>query len=165
MKTKPKTEQEIIVSLGEILRQTRKEQQLSLKKVAQSLNIGTEHLESLEKDAFNNLPEAVYSIGFFRAYIKFLGLTNPDLVPQFKKEFLQAQQNPPALSLQVIYPSTAPSQKILWISILGAVLIALFFLYKSHKPAPVSIALPEAVIAAADATLVDQEQDEGEDTL
>ena len=62
------------MTIGELLRSTREEKNLSLKVISQHTKISTTILENLESDSFENLPSKAYVIGFVKSYSKTIGL-------------------------------------------------------------------------------------------
>ncbi len=57
---------------GEILKKRREELGLGIKDVAALLRIKAEYLSSIEEDKFEQLPLAVYTIGYIRCYAAYL---------------------------------------------------------------------------------------------
>ena len=62
------------MTIGELLRSTREEKNLSLKVISQHTKISTTILENLESDSYENLPSKAYVIGFVKSYSKTIGL-------------------------------------------------------------------------------------------
>ena len=65
------------MTFGDRLRAEREKRGISLEEIAASTRIRRRHLEALERNDFGELPGAVFSKGFVRAYAVFLG-TDPD---------------------------------------------------------------------------------------
>lgn len=73
--------------IGDVLREARETRGLSLDNVSEELMIRRFYLEALEMNAFHDLPERVYAIGFVNNYIKYLGMEDPQgVINQFKRE-------------------------------------------------------------------------------
>jgi cytoskeleton protein RodZ len=64
-------------SPGQVLANQREESELSLREVADVLNLPISTLEDIEADALDRLPAAVYTRGYVRAYARYLRL-DPD---------------------------------------------------------------------------------------
>jgi cytoskeletal protein RodZ len=71
---------------GEQLSLARKKQNLKLKKISKKLNINIEHLESLEKGKFNNLPGGIYREKILKKYSEFLDLNQEEITKSFSRE-------------------------------------------------------------------------------
>lgn len=75
-----------IKSIGEKLKQHRKDYNIGLEKAARTMKIGSRYLKMIENDDFDNLPEEVYIKKFLYNYAVFLNL-NPEIVlSHFYKE-------------------------------------------------------------------------------
>jgi cytoskeleton protein RodZ len=62
-----------MASVGAYLRELRQQRGLSLEEIARTTRVASRYLESLEADAFSDLPEPVFTRGFVRAYCQALG--------------------------------------------------------------------------------------------
>ena len=71
---------------GAMLRQQREALGLDLTDVAAMLRIKPAYLEALEAGRPDELPGAVYAIGFIRAYADYLGLDNREMLRLFKQQ-------------------------------------------------------------------------------
>jgi cytoskeletal protein RodZ len=60
---------------------------LSLEDVAKGTKIKKTFLEYIEKGDYNNLPSVSYAQGFVRNYAKFLGISEKEILPLFKREY------------------------------------------------------------------------------
>lgn len=72
--------------IGELLRKTREEKQLSLDKAVQETSIRKAYLEAVEKNDFTAIPGEVFVKGIIRTYGNFLGLDGEQLVQEYKEE-------------------------------------------------------------------------------
>ncbi|HJZ17747.1 MAG TPA: helix-turn-helix domain-containing protein, partial [Stellaceae bacterium] len=68
------------------MRQRRKALGLDLANVAAALRIKPAYLMALEAGCFEELPAAVYAIGFIRAYADYLGLESSEMLRLFKQQ-------------------------------------------------------------------------------
>ena len=73
-------------SIGQLLRETRESQGSDLNRVATALRIRAAYLEAIEEGRYDNLPGAVYALGFVRTYAIHLGLDGEEAVRRFKLE-------------------------------------------------------------------------------
>src|ERR1700730_9851324 len=73
-------------SAGDELRQRREALGLDLADVAAALRIKPAYLMALEAGCFEELPAAVYAIGFMRAYADYLGLESGEMLRLFKQQ-------------------------------------------------------------------------------
>ena len=72
--------------VGSTLRAARLEAGLSLADAATRLRIRRVYLEAIEEGRYQDLPGAVYAIGFVRSYAETMGLDGDLLVKEFKEE-------------------------------------------------------------------------------
>lgn len=61
-------------SIGQVLSAARQANGLSMRDVAQQLNLAVATIESLEEDAFDQLPGLTFVKGYLRSYARLLGL-------------------------------------------------------------------------------------------
>ena len=92
-------------TFGDRLRREREMRGITLDEISESTKISRRHLESLEKEEFDNLPGKVFAKGFVRAYARYLGisedqaaadyaLANPEPVAAEEKFPLEIHQKP-----------------------------------------------------------------------
>jgi cytoskeletal protein RodZ len=74
--------------VGEHLKKSRLKKKIDLKSVAEELNIQSNLLKMIENNDFSDHLDLVYVIGNIRAYAKFLGLNENEVVKQFKDQNL-----------------------------------------------------------------------------
>ena len=74
--------------VGEHLKKSRLKKNTDLKSVAEELNIQPNLLKRIENNDFSDHLDLVYVIGHIRAYAKFLGLNENEVVKQFKDQNL-----------------------------------------------------------------------------
>jgi cytoskeletal protein RodZ len=70
-------------SFGVRLKKERESRKISLDEIANSTKISKRHLTELEEERFSQLPGGVFNRGFVRAYAKFLGLNEDELVAEY----------------------------------------------------------------------------------
>ncbi len=131
-------------TVGQILRNTRLEKQISLEEASRVLKIRKEFLEILEEDNFSALPSYTSSLGFLKNYAEFLGLSSSSILAIFRRDFSKPNI--------VVYPKTKYIN-LRWGPKLMLILIAFFsFLglggylgyhyFSLHKPPVVEIFSP-----------------------
>jgi cytoskeleton protein RodZ len=73
-------------TIGQLLRETREGLGSDLNRVATALRIRAAYLEAIEEGRYDQLPGAVYALGFVRAYATHLALDGEEAVRRFKLE-------------------------------------------------------------------------------
>ncbi len=76
-----------MVRVGQKLHETRIHQSLTLEEIAQKTKIRPEFLTAIEKGEYEKLPSPSYAQGFVRNYASFLGLSQKEILPLFRREF------------------------------------------------------------------------------
>jgi len=74
-------------TVGQIISQARKEQQISIEKLSQITKIDPDYLKALEKDEYELLPSHTFIKGFIRNVAQALGKKPDDLVAVFRRDF------------------------------------------------------------------------------
>lgn len=72
---------------GVRLKEVREQKNLSLEDVSQNTKIKVIFLELIEKGEYNKLPSSSYAQGFVRNYARFLGISEKEILPIFKREY------------------------------------------------------------------------------
>lgn len=70
-------------SFGDKLKRERELRGVTLEEIAKATKIGTRALHALEDEHFEQLPGGIFNKGFVRAYAKFLGLDEEQMVADF----------------------------------------------------------------------------------
>src|SRR5438105_6899342 len=100
-----------MLKVGEILHQKRDEKSLSLEQVSKATKIKPSFLESIEKGQYSKLPSVSYAQGFVKNYAKFLGISEVEIMPLFRREF-DADKNfrvlPKGFERQREFPVSGP---------------------------------------------------------
>lgn len=65
------------------LRQEREQRGITLDQITQSTKIGTRFLQALEQDHFEQLPGGIFNKGFVRAYARFVGIDEEQVVADY----------------------------------------------------------------------------------
>ncbi|SNB65308.1 cytoskeleton protein RodZ [Arboricoccus pini] len=116
---------QLIVSLGEALREARQNRGEDLYDVASYLRIKPSYLYALEEGDISLTPGRAYALGFIRSYADYLGFDGGDVVRQVKQAVDRSEVSPPLRYRTPISGETArPSGFLLGLSI---VLIGLIY--------------------------------------
>ncbi len=78
-------------SVGQFLRQTREAQGQTTDEVAKATRMSRHIIEALEEDRFSVMPAPVYVKGHLRAYARYLGLSEDDVIQMYLR-FTQQQE-------------------------------------------------------------------------
>ena len=81
-------------TFGAHLKREREARKVSLEDVAKSTKISKRHLSELEEERFKDLPGGIFNKGFVRAYAKFLGLNEEEMVAEYVKAEAGAEVQP-----------------------------------------------------------------------
>ena len=84
-------------SFGEKLKLEREKHKITLEQISNSTKIGTRMLQALEEDRFNQLPGGIFNKGFVRAYARFVGLDEDQMVA----DYLEASGDAPPVSTEI----------------------------------------------------------------
>lgn len=76
-----------MVRAGQKLQEERLRQGLTLEDVERATKIKASFLSAIEKGEYHKLPASSYAQGFVRNYTLFLGLSERDILPIFRREF------------------------------------------------------------------------------
>lgn len=140
-----KTKNEIPKTIGQILKEARKAQNLTLDDISKKLCISQRHLKNLEDD-HQNLVCDVYTLGFLRAYSHLLNLDKNKLSQQFKE-----QTHKPSDLSEFPFPTPMPGKGIPTLPILGLSIFALVGLFvglKWYKTPNFSVSSPKEQVLA-----------------
>ncbi len=74
------------MSIGEYLRTEREKKGLSLTDVEKETKIRVKYLQALESENFQEIPGRAYVLGFLRAYARFLGIDEEEIVSTYKQQ-------------------------------------------------------------------------------
>lgn len=77
---------------GDMLRQARTNQGLSLEQAARQLNLSSRHIAALEADDYQSLPGTTYVRGYLRRYANLLGLSPENVLDSFNRLPIAAHQ-------------------------------------------------------------------------
>ena len=80
--------------IGDLLKETRKSQNLSLEDIAQSTKIHINKLRAIEEHDYDNLPSKVFIKGLIRSYARELKIDKDVVTELCDQEFSESQQLP-----------------------------------------------------------------------
>ena len=127
---------------GERLRRQREMRGVSLEEISKSTKIGTRSLKAIEDEDFEKLPGGIFNKGFVRAYARFLGLDEEQIVGDFEEAWnaYEAERTPQVFA--VPEEETKPSSSGWgWISVLVIVFAGIGGWYgyqRMHAPGAVA---------------------------
>ena len=101
-------------SLGELLRQKRKELNVSLKEVENATSIRVTYLQARQDGEMQKLLSPVYAQGFFKQYAAFLGLDGESLVRENYSVFLRPEAQEFAYGIGTLEMRNHPGDGIKW---------------------------------------------------
>jgi cytoskeleton protein RodZ len=96
-----------MTAIGETLRRERVRRNLELQQVSQELKISKRFLDAIEREAFAELPGAIFVRSFVRQYARFLGLDEDDLAAEAQRIVEPVMEEPPAMN-----PSMPPVDNV-----------------------------------------------------
>jgi len=147
-------------TVGEILSLTRREQNLTLKEVADDTRLRLPHLVALEAGDYSNLPGGVYSEKILETYANYLNLELTGLKKIFEKETLASKQIKKTAFLQKISSKNfLVTPRLIEISI-AAVFVLLLLAYLGFEinnifsPPDLSVLSPENNLTTESPTIV-----------
>ncbi len=76
-----------MIRAGQILKEKRLEKKISLEDVSKATKIKIHFLKSIEENDYNALPSSSYAQGFVRNYAQYLGFSERQIMPIFRREF------------------------------------------------------------------------------
>ncbi len=127
---------------GAMLRQQREALGLDLTDVAAALRIKPAYLEALEAGRPDELPGAVYAIGFIRAYADHLGLDSREMLRLFKQQSTLSRQSRISLFRSALGERSMPGGGMLLVALILAVCAygGWFYLSTGDGPRPQRVA-------------------------
>jgi cytoskeleton protein RodZ len=113
-----------VPSFGAQLRREREQRKVTLDDISSATKIGTRFLRAIEDDHFEQLPGGIFNKGFVRAYARYLGLDEEQIVSNFlvasgaestmRPEQAAEAQAVAAQKLRISYEEEEPASKIPW---------------------------------------------------
>jgi cytoskeletal protein RodZ len=131
----PADKQEV-KSVGDILRQRRKEMNLSLKEAENATSIRISYLQALEEGEMGKLISPVYAQGFFKQYASFLGMDGEHMLREYAHIFHRPETQEFAYGIGTLEVRGNPGSGVkwfpnaMWIIIFSLILV--FAWYVAH---------------------------------
>jgi cytoskeletal protein RodZ len=111
--------------IGDMLRQRRKELNLSLRDIESGTSIRTAFLQAIEEGQMEKLISPIYAQGFAKQYASFLGLDGERLVAENIDVFKKPLQQEFAYGIGTLEPRGNPGVGVKWVP--SSVWIIAFF--------------------------------------
>jgi len=130
-----------MATVGEILKQKRQEQNLTLHDVSEVTKISTNFLDAIENNAFKKLPRGVFPKMFIRAYARHLGLDDDRLIQLYFEQAaeIESEETPAPEG-----PRMAPIRRrrghwtriLVAAVVMGALLGTIYLVYRACESSP-----------------------------
>ncbi len=118
-------------TLGEILKNARLNQKLTLEQVEEITKIRKKYLLALEEDNWQGIPSFTYIHGFLKNYAQFLNLDLSLVMAVFRRQSQPAKDRPKVLPRGLAEPLNESFWKLTPTKILSGFIILLIFLFFS----------------------------------
>lgn len=105
---------EITKNVGELLRNKRKELNLSLKEAENATSIRMVYLQALEDGEMQKLMSPIYTQGFFKQYAAFLGIDGEQVVRENPKVFARPESQEFAYGIGTLEGRGNPGASVKW---------------------------------------------------
>jgi cytoskeleton protein RodZ len=129
------------LNVGQMLREAREQQGLSVNDVANRIKFAPKQIEWLEADDYVKLPEAAFVRGFVRSYARLLNLDSASLIASLPTTHLQATSRLEMKSVDIPLPNglSAHRYNILWLAAALLVALSLAVFERMHNREPEKI--------------------------
>lgn len=130
--------QSISVAPGDMLKQAREKQSLSLEHVAKHLCLTVRHIQNIEDNEFENSPGPIFERGYIRAYARLLGLSEEDVLAGFTGLHFKSNEKQSLPIGMYVPPITQRGKKYHWLfAAIALIVIAIVFVWmQMQKQAP-----------------------------
>jgi len=144
-----------VKSVGEVLKEKRKEKNLDIRQVAEVTRIRAEYLTALENNDYTSFPSEVYVKGFLKNYAKFLGINQEKALAMYRRDNMSIKKA--KIEAQKIKPkrfdfTLTPEKLIIGI----VVVITLSIVYYIGSRVTTILQKPELTISAPVAISADK---------
>lgn len=86
-----------MASFGESLRRERELRRITLREVSEATKINSRYLEALERNEFTYLPGGAFTKGFIRAYARYIGVDEAEMLNAYLFEIANKEKEQTAL--------------------------------------------------------------------
>ncbi len=101
-------------AIGDMLRQKRKEMNLSLKEAENATSIRMPYLQALEEGEMGKLISPVYAQGFFKQYASFLGIDGENIIRENPRIFNRPESQEFAYGIGTLEVRGNPGAGVKW---------------------------------------------------
>ncbi|MFC1850654.1 helix-turn-helix domain-containing protein [candidate division CSSED10-310 bacterium] len=125
-------------SFGAYLKTERELRQISLEEIAVTTKIKLEYLRALEEDRFEVLPNETFIRGYIRAYSKFCGLNEDDVLVNYEFfDQLRTNTSPDQIATPVQDDATPNNRAwIIGLLLLGTIALSFLLAYLFNQFSP-----------------------------
>jgi len=106
---------EKLLSLGESLKQKRKERNLSFKEVENATSIRANYIQAIEEGELGKLISPVYAQGFVRQYAAFLGFDSDTFVKDHPELFYRQEKQEFSYGIGTLEKRGNPGAGVKWV--------------------------------------------------
>jgi cytoskeleton protein RodZ len=131
MQIEPEFEVNDTQTIGQLLKASREEKNLSLEHTSSQLYLASEKLKQLENGEWDKLGSRIYARGYFTSYIKLLGLNESEMLKRFDDEYPLITQEKALSKPRVSVEKTAYWRIALYLVAFLAMLLGGYQLYKN----------------------------------
>jgi len=125
-------------NIGDTLKQTRLEKNITLEEVEKNTRIRKLYLEAIENENWHVIPGTVYLRGFLRSYVKYLGLDEKEFLTGLSK-VITPQNETAALPEKIELPGRPKQKSAVFLGIIAIIILfASQYVYKHYFNSPIS---------------------------
>jgi len=122
----PSANASVTKTAGELLKETREKQELSIQDIASRLNLQTNIIQALEAEDNNKLPAITYVRGYIRSYARIVNLDADELIKLYEDDAEAPPEILPNVKLHTqVSSSDKPVKAVTYLLIFGMVLLVL----------------------------------------
>ncbi len=74
-----------VTSIGDILADARRERRLTVKDAERAIKIRSKYIEAMEHNAFDQIAEEAYVVGFLKTYAQWLSVDSVPLLREYRR--------------------------------------------------------------------------------
>ena len=127
-------------SFGQMLKQAREGQNLSVEDLASLTRIQENYLRALEEDRFEALPQQVFTKGFVRTYARALNMDEGDVMRRFAvasgSHYQHEEEEQEQVKQQIVESRKGKANRNAVIVLTGLILVGLLFILPTEQSTP-----------------------------